>query len=207
MYPKVSRTVGWHSRAPLLVLVGSLTAFTFSLVSLQAADARADVVTGRVLNAATGQYLTNARVSVAGTELVAFTDQSGIYHLVGVPGGALVLHVFYTGLEPQDLSIHAPAGGVVAQDVSLVMRTEDDHRPGVVRLKRFVVSDSPEMDAESIAINDQRFSPNIKNVVAAGSFGDIAEGNVGEFIQYLPTVSPHFADPTIPSISVRRLAT
>ena len=42
------------------------------------------------------------------------------------------------------------------------------------------------MDGAAIAINEQRFAPNIKNVVSADKFGAITDGNVGEFFKYLP---------------------
>lgn len=184
-----------------------LLALWASLVSpLHAAEGRATgAVAGRVENSATGQYLNNARVAVAGTDLVTFTDQSGIFHLTNIPSGSIVLQVFYTGLEPQQLPLQIPAGGELSQTINLVARGETDPGGDVIKLKKFVVADSREMDAEAIAINEQRFSPNIKNVVAAGSFGDIAEGNVGEFMKYLPGVTADFADPTILSISVRGL--
>lgn len=160
-------------------------------------------ITGRVDHPATGQYLNNARVTVSGTELEAFTDQTGVYHIAHVPSGQAVLRVFYTGMPPRDVSVAVTAGATVRQDVSLGESAESG-AGGVVRLGKFVVA-AGEMDAEAVATNEQRFSPNIKNVVAAGSFGDIAEGNVGEFMKYLPGVTADFADPTILSISVRGL--
>src|SRR5690606_35995723 len=48
-------------------------------------------ITGRVQNVVSGQYLNNARVSVKGTDLIAFTDQSGTYRLVNVPPGPVEL--------------------------------------------------------------------------------------------------------------------
>lgn len=164
--------------------------------------AASGTITGRVDHPATGQYLNNARVAVTGTDLVAFTDQAGVYHIANVPSGQAVLRVFYTGMPPREIAVVVPAGGTVAQDVSLGEGAEAG--ASVVRLGKFVVA-AEEMDAEAVATNEQRFSPNIKNVVAAGSFGDIAEGNVGEFMKYLPGVTADFADPTILSISVRGL--
>ncbi len=168
-----------------------------------AAAAATGTVTGRIDNPATGQYLNNARVTVAGTDLEAFTDQTGVYHVAGVPSGPATLRFFYTGMPPRDVAVTVPAGGTVAQDVSLGEAAEVGPG-GVVKLGKFVVA-AEEMNAEAIATNEQRFSPNIKNVVAASSFGDIAEGNVGEFMKYLPGVTADFADPTILSISVRGL--
>ena len=64
---------------------------------------------------------------------------------------------------------------------------------------------NPTSSIQAIALNEQRNAPNIKNVVSADEFGDIGEGNLGEFMKYLPSVTADFADPTILSISVRGL--
>src|SRR5205814_9659252 len=44
-------------------------------------------IAGRIHNIVTGQYLNNARVTVRGSDQVAFTDSSGSYRLAGVPAG------------------------------------------------------------------------------------------------------------------------
>ncbi|WP_414661808.1 TonB-dependent receptor [Horticoccus sp. 23ND18S-11] len=184
--------------------------FIFSSLDVAGADVpppgrgATGAIAGRVEHAATGQSLHNARVAVAGSDLLVFTDESGAYRLAGVPAGPVVLRIFFTGLAPAEVTVTVPAGGQVRRDAALE-RMAGESGPGVVKLGAFVVADSREMDPETIAINEQRFSPNIKNVVAAGAFGDIAEGNVGEFMKYLPSVTADFADPTILSISVRGL--
>src|SRR5690349_20930312 len=45
-------------------------------------------ITGRVQNETTGKYLNNARVTVKGTDLTVFTDETGTFRLIGVPAGA-----------------------------------------------------------------------------------------------------------------------
>src|SRR5207245_1122535 len=63
-----------------------------------------------------------------------------------------------------------------------------------------------EMSGASIAINEQRFAPNVKMVVATDEFGDIVDGNVGEFLQYLPGVTvDNFGSSEPKVISVRGL--
>ena len=73
---------------------------TLSAAAEAAASARGTTATiaGRVLNAATGQYLSNARVSVKGTNVTVFTDEVGVYRIVDAPAGQIVLDIFYTGL-------------------------------------------------------------------------------------------------------------
>jgi TonB-dependent receptor len=162
-------------------------------------------ISGRVQNVVNGQYLVNARVSVKGTNLEAFTDETGIFHLTQVPSGPAVIEVFYTGLDPESLAVEVPVGGVVNQQVLLSNERRYGSGEKVTVLDAFVVEASSETSAEALAVNEQRFAPNIKNVVAADAFGDISEGNVGEFMKYMPGITADFADPDIVSLSVRGL--
>ncbi|MEY4940577.1 MAG: hypothetical protein RIQ93_2312, partial [Verrucomicrobiota bacterium] len=142
-------------------------------------------VSGRVKNAVTGQYLNKARVTVQGTSLLTFTDQSGSYRLAGVPTGSSVLEIFYTGLDEQKVAVTITPNQLVEQDVSLTNAT----RAEIVKLSSYVVASTRETDIEAIAINEQRFSPNIKNVISTDTMGDPLGGSMGDFLRFLPGVS------------------
>ena len=47
-------------------------------------------VFGRVQNVVTGKYLNKARVSVKGSNLQTYTDEIGMYRLVGLRSGPIV---------------------------------------------------------------------------------------------------------------------
>jgi hypothetical protein len=51
-----------------------------------------------------------------------------------------------------------------------------------------VVSSARDTNAASIAINEQRFAPNAKNVVSTDALGIVGENNIGEFVKFLPGV-------------------
>ena len=157
---------------------------------LSAADTTA-TLTGRVLHAATGSYLNNARVTVRGTDLVAFTDVTGTYRLPQVPAGAITLEVFYTGMAPQSIPLSIAAGAALERDIALASSSPSAAaRAGeTVKLDSFVISASREMDGAAIAINEQRFAANIVNVVSADEFGVVPDGNVGEFLKMLPGIT------------------
>ena len=147
------------------------------------------IVEGRVLNLRNGEYLERARITVEGTGLETFTDSSGQYRLTNVPAGSARVQVFFTGLNVQTVSVAVTGGGTAQRDFSLepgARRTEPGSANDVVKLSEFVVATSKEMDGAAIAINEQRFAPNIKNVVSAEEFGANGDGNVGEFFKYLP---------------------
>ena len=145
-------------------------------------------IEGRVLNTRNGEYLENARVTVVGTTLEVFTDAIGQYRLTQVPAGSARLRVFFTGLDVQSAVVEVNPGATVQRnfDLNAVQRTGGGPDTGVVKLQNFVVAASREMDGAAIAINEQRFANSIKNVVAADEFGAVTDGNVGEFLKFLP---------------------
>lgn len=160
-------------------------------------------ITGRVQNVVTGQYLNNARVSIRGTTLVTYTDYYGIYRFSAVPSGNVTLEVFYTGLDPVLAPVQIREGEVVEHDVSLTSVARYGSDPNTIRLNSFVVSESKDMDVDTIAVNEQRFAANIKNVMAADAVGDVMGGQVGDFLKFIPGLTGEYANGEIVGISIR----
>ena len=155
-----------------------------------AQSAATGTVEGRVSNRASGSYLENARIGIEGTTLEAFTDATGFYRVTHVPAGTARVRAFFTGTEAQIISVTINAGQTAQQDISLPPSGGPSASPGgPIRLERYVVAESQQMEGAAIAINEQRFAPNMKTVVAADEFGAASEGDVGEFLKYLPGVS------------------
>ena len=102
---------------------------------------------GRVLNARSGEYLGNARVTLAAGSLEAFTDVDGRYRFPRVPAGRVEVRATFTGLPPASGSAEVGAGRTAVLDLSL------GGAGGTVRLDQFVVGASREMDAAALAIN------------------------------------------------------
>src|SRR6185503_11300973 len=122
--------------------------------------------------------LNNARVAIKGTSLVVFTDQTGTYQIPSVPAGPVVLEIFYTDLDPQTISLEAGAASVLEQDVALTSVARYGAQAEVVKLNSFVVAADRETDAQAIATNEQRFAPNIRNVMSTDSLGDVMSSSV-----------------------------
>ncbi|MEY4941723.1 MAG: hypothetical protein RIQ93_3458, partial [Verrucomicrobiota bacterium] len=197
-------------RCPIALLVGLCAGVLSQPLMLQAADAVAlraapqtGTVTGRVRNVVTGQYLNKARVSIKGTNLTVLTDAFGIYQLVNVPAGPVVVEVFYTDLDVQLIPLEVGAGGTLEQDVSLTSKTRYGQAKAVVELDAFVISGDKETDAQAIATNEQRFAPNIKNVMSTDTLGDTLGSSVGEFLKFIPGLTAEFDNADIAGISVR----
>ena len=160
-------------------------------------------IDGRVQNIVTGRYLNNARVTVKQTDIIALTDESGSFRLTRVPSGPAIIEVYYTGLDPQQISVTVPVGGSVTQDFGLTNAALFGAKDSTVKLDAFTVAATRETDSASIAINDQRFAPNIKNVVSTDSHGEVMGGNIGEFLKFVPGIDTGGAGFEPGSISVR----
>ncbi len=154
-------------------------------------------ISGRVHNEATGQYLNNARVTVKGTDLTAFTDETGTFRIGGVPAGSAVVEAFYSGLDPLAVTVPVAAGQNTARDINLTKGGS------TVKLDAYVLSASKLTEGESLATNEQRFAANMKNVVATDAFGDVTEGNVAEFMKFLPGVTVEYSDASPNAVAIR----
>jgi len=144
---------------------------------------------GKAQNATSGAYMKNVKISVAGTSLSAVTDESGSFVLTNVPAGEQTLQATYVGEPDLRLSVNVPAGQAVTRNILLRQSAVTKlSKEGVVELDPFVVNAERYQNAAAIAIAEERYSVNIKNVISTDTFGEIPGGNVGEFIKYLPGV-------------------
>jgi iron complex outermembrane receptor protein len=161
------------------------------------------VIEGRIANATNGSFLRSARVTVKGTLLQTLSDETGFYRLQNVPAGPVTLEVFFTGLTPQTAAVTATAGATVRKDFELAR--DASGAPGdKVELDQFIVQASREFNAQAIALNEQRFAENQKSVVSMDQYGDMGEGNLGEFVRYLPGVTASYsAGVMITNVSMR----
>ncbi len=184
-----------------LIFVASL----LGAICVRAQSPAVGSVEGRVKNAATGTYLNNARVTVKGTNLVTFTDEGGNFRLAGIPSGAVTLRAFFTGLDEKEIALTVLAGQVAQQDIDLTNKSLYGETSDTVKLDQFVVQSTRETNAAAIAINEQRFSANIKSVVSTDAFGPQANHNVGEFLKWLPGVGVEYFANNITGVNVRGL--
>ena len=185
-------------RASGVAATAALAFLNFCVVATLAPSLRAQsapasgTLEGRVLHAASGTYVEGARVSVEGTALETFTDETGRFFLAGVPAGEARVRVFYTGAAPYTAAVRIAVGQAATHDLSLGIApaaTSAGARGDIVKLDKFTVGESREMSGAAIAINEQRFAAKIRNVVSTDEFGAVSEGNVTEVLKYLPGVT------------------
>jgi iron complex outermembrane receptor protein len=180
------------SRIFTRVSITTLVFLSAFAVSLAAQTATSGTITGRVHDNTALRSLERARITVEGTRREVFTDAFGEYRLRDLPAGPVTLRVFYTGLEPQTATVNVAAGQTVQRDFALdpagLLKPPGSTPESVVKLDQFVVSSARDTNAAAIAINEQRFSPNAKNVVSTDALGIVGENNIGEFVKFLPGV-------------------
>jgi len=157
------------------------------------ASAGQNVVSGRVVNQATGQYLEGAQVQVAGSDRAVLTSRTGYFELGGLPAGPQQLAISYTGLDPQ--TVTATVAGT-RTDIGEIALTA-----GVYRLDAFVVPG--EREGNALAITQQRNAPNVKNVMSSDAFGNVADDNIGNFLVRMPSVTGQFAEGQVLYIRIR----
>lgn len=183
--------------------LASVFALALALVtSASAQTAASGSVSGTVQNAVTGAALEHAQVTVQGTSIVVFTDEGGHFLIGSVPAGSQTLNIAYTGLDSQTVTVEVTAGQRADTTVQL---TSASRYGDTVKLDPFTVESHRETDAAAIAVNEQRYAPNIKSVVAADEFGPLVDQNPGELLKYLPGVDVDYFANNITGVSVRGL--
>jgi iron complex outermembrane receptor protein len=178
-------------RLPRLCFLSRLGLFCLGLASALALHAQTGTGTieGRVFNPATGEFVEKARLTIEGTPLETFTDAAGFYRFPAIPAGPVRVGAFFTGFALRTEPVNVLAGQTVTHDISLGSQPTAPAPGEAVKLEAFVVTTSKEMAASAIAINEQRFAPNIKNVLSTDEFGLVAEGNSADFLKFLPGIS------------------
>jgi len=182
----------------LLLITALLCAAALPVVAFAQAVSTG-IISGQVMNSATGHYLDNAEVRVVGTDKVAITSDGGRYVLSGVPAGEVKLSVTYTGLDTQEQKVSVSSG----QSANADFRLTTGQYEQAVNLDTFVVSTAREGNAK--AISDQKYSLNVKTVISSDTFGDVPEGNLGEFLKLLPGITVDYVEADVRNIRIRGL--
>jgi TonB-dependent receptor len=158
-------------------------------IPVTAQEAGNGTITGRVLNTRTGRYVNNVEITVQGTPIQKFTNQFGEYEIYGLQPGEYVVEASYTGMPKQTARVLVASGQAVQQDFSIGRSAAAEGGDEMVyELEEFVVGTTDFQTMQELAIQEERFSVNLKNVVSADAYGAVAQGNIGEFVKFIPGV-------------------
>lgn len=181
-------------RPPVIRALRALAFVALAAIGINSVSAQAPgSITGQVSNAGTGAYLEGAVVTLEPGGATTLTSREGRFTFPQVPAGSHELTIAYTGLDSQTISVHVDAGTAVAQDVRLTSQ--------IYQLEKFVVPG--EREGNALAVTMQRIAPNIKNVLSADAFGNIADQNLGNFLLRLPGIGTEKSEGEIYRVQVR----
>lgn len=173
-------------RLCISLLLTALFAFDVS-----AAEVASGTLTGRVFDASRGEFVRNAEVRIVGNDgLQAVSEDGGYFRIPEIPAGPATVVVTFTGYPAVRESVNVVAGQVTTKEFRLAVNTTGE-KSDVIQLAAFTVNSEREGNAK--AIMSQRNSMNITSAVASDTFGENAEGNVGEFVKNLPGVELELA--------------
>jgi iron complex outermembrane recepter protein len=150
-------------------------------------------VKGQISNAATGSFLEGATVTLANTNRVTTTDREGRFEFSDAPVGELTLVASYPGLDPQRTTVAMRAGEPVVRNIELTSE--------IYKLEKFTVAGEREGTAKAEVL--QRQAPNVKAVVSSDTFGNVADGNVGDLLQRMSGMTAEYNGPDVRSVSIR----
>jgi TonB-dependent receptor len=160
-----------------------------AVVSAQAGGA----ITGTVSNGATGAYLEGAEVVLQPGNVSVLTARDGKFAFTRVPAGEYHLTVTYTGLDARTIPVKVTGDTASVNEVALTSE--------VYQLAPFVVESDREGNA--LAITQQRNAPNVKNVISSDAFGDVADLNLGNFLQRVPGFSTEISEGEVVRVQIR----
>jgi TonB-dependent receptor len=136
-------------------------------------------ITGTVTDASDGSELFGATILVAGTSIGTATDIEGRYQLRHVPPGSIQLRISYIGYDTQFITIDVVSGRTSVLDIELTPSA--------------LVGEEVRVTAQALgqlaAINQQRASNTIINVVSEEKIKELPDANAAEAIGRLPGVS------------------
>jgi iron complex outermembrane recepter protein len=165
--------------APFALFALCSAASSDFLTAAESATHATASIAGNVSNASTGNLLQGAQVEIPALGLSALTDATGRFVLSGVSAGTHAISVSYLGLDTIKIEI------VVANGQSSIRNF--DLTAAAYKLDAFHVSG--EREGSAAAITAQRNAPNVTNVVAMDTFGNLPNMNASELAIRLPGVA------------------
>ncbi len=153
-------------------------------------------ITGHVFNTVNQQYVRDADVHVEGTNLTVPTEAGGAFTLARVPAGAVRVTVTYAGLATATVDLELKADETLTREIELqgaaVVTKDNENDAKTLKLETVVVSAA--RDGNAKALQRQKNSMNLSRSVSSDAFGNVTEGNVGEFLKYLPGISLEYSE-------------
>lgn len=178
--PNSLRGIAAAARGVLAVLVA--LSVTHTSLQAQAPTENLGRVTGRVVDAATGQGIVAAGVQIVGTTLGAQTGVDGRYTIVRVPAGTTTLSVRRIGYAAKTVTgIIIGANATAEQDITLAQAN--------VQLSSVVVTATKEKGTVGEALNAQKNATNVVNAITAEQIARSPDSDAAQAAQRVSGVT------------------
>src|SRR5262245_28043333 len=125
------------------------------------------------------RVLVGAQVKVDGRPITTTSDESGKYTLLGVPAGNVKINATYLGFESSTQELAVAAGATETLDFALGL-------PGITT--ELTVNAAAEAVGQQQALNDQKSSINLVNIVSADQISSFPDPNSVEACLLIPVI-------------------
>ncbi|MEW6509172.1 MAG: TonB-dependent receptor [Bacteroidota bacterium] len=127
--------------------------------------------------------LAGANIFITAAGIGTASNQDGEFILVNVPEGSHTLSVSYLGYQTQTIEIQVQSNKITRLDV--VMKAGSVHSQEVVVL-------GERLKGQSKALNQQRSSENIINVISSEQIGRFPDANIGDALKRIPAINVYY---------------
>ncbi len=155
-----------------------LALFLFVLTAIQA---QSGALKGRIVDE-NELSVPGAYIYSDDEQFYAVSDVNGNYAITGMPAGDYNFKVSYIGFIPVENKIN------ITDSKTSVLNFE--LKAGIVGLQEVVVSSS--LQGQSKALNQQKTSSNITNVIAADQVGKFPDANIGDALKRIPGINVQY---------------
>jgi outer membrane receptor protein involved in Fe transport len=139
-------------------------------------------IVGRILDATTGQGLTDVGVQIVGTTLGAMSAIEGRYAVAAIPAGTVTIQVRRIGYTPKSVTgILLNAGQTLEQDITM--------QPATVQLQTMSVTASAERGTVNEALDQQRTATGIVNSVTSEQISRSPDSDAAQAVQRVSGVT------------------
>ncbi len=167
-------------------------------VDLQTQVPGAGVLEGTVLSAVRREVLAGVTVELVGTNRATATDRTGAFRFGQLAPGRYTVRARFLGLDSQDQEVEVRSGEVQTLRIEL--------RNDMVALSEILVE--TQAGGQALALNQQRTSETIMNVVHQEQIERFAASNVPSALQRIPGISaaPRQGRGEAENVSIRGLS-
>ncbi len=163
----------------ILLLFATLVLISAFCLNALAQGGESAKITGKVTDNTTGESLIGTNVSIEGTSYGTASDLNGDYVLPNIPAGTYNIKIGYIGYKGVVQSVELKSGETLELNITLEPESFMGEEVVVTAMAR----------GQMAAMNQERASSSITNIVASDRIREVPDVNAAESIGRLPGVS------------------